>query len=140
MLWLICRTGSNRNEQLKLKNKREYIIGRAPDCDFQVDDKKVSRWHCKLMVKDGRIFLEDMKSANGVRIGKHKVEFAAVLTAADSFRIGLSEFIISKKPAAKGTRTLASRKPPRLLDVIDIPEGLLDESQTIPLAPTGIEL
>jgi predicted component of type VI protein secretion system len=43
------------------------ILGRAPDCDWVLDDRArlLSRQHCEVSVRDGRIFVTDT-SANGI--------------------------------------------------------------------------
>lgn len=44
--------------------KKEYIIGRTPECDIYVDDRSVSRNHLKIVVEPSGVVLMDLGSAN----------------------------------------------------------------------------
>ena len=41
------------------------IVGRGKDCDIFIDDKKISRNHAEMNIKDGRLQLKDLGSSNG---------------------------------------------------------------------------
>jgi pSer/pThr/pTyr-binding forkhead associated (FHA) protein len=47
-----------------------YSIGRAPDCDVCLADKSVSQYHAQLIVEGERVFLVDLESRNGTRVGR----------------------------------------------------------------------
>ena len=49
-------------------NKEDILIGRAPECDIQLEDQKVSRFHASLRVAADGMWLLDMDSKNGVMI------------------------------------------------------------------------
>lgn len=53
-------------EQLDM---RIFSIGRAPDNDYVIDDKSVSQHHAQIVLQEGRVFLEDLDSRNGTRVG-----------------------------------------------------------------------
>ena len=46
-------------------HKDVIYVGRAPDNDVQIRDRSVSRKHLKIMIRDNRYFIEDLKSKNG---------------------------------------------------------------------------
>lgn len=52
-------------------------IGRAPDCDVQLTDPLVSKWHARVEVRDG-VEVVDTNSANGVIVGGVRVQRVAV--------------------------------------------------------------
>jgi len=53
------------------ENKKKYlieggeVIGRGKDCDIFIDDKKISRNHAEINIKNGKLFLKDLGSSNG---------------------------------------------------------------------------
>ncbi|HEX9103384.1 MAG TPA: sigma 54-interacting transcriptional regulator [Polyangia bacterium] len=44
------------------------VIGTNEGCDFRLDDRTVSRFHCEISVRDGRAFVRDLGSKNGTRV------------------------------------------------------------------------
>ncbi|TQV74567.1 FHA domain-containing protein [Aliikangiella marina] len=74
------------------------IIGRANDCDIQIDDQSVSSKHARLVVEadpyfDGAssIFVEDLRSTNGTELNGKKVARER-LSDQDMIKIGFNEF------------------------------------------------
>lgn len=65
--------------------KKEYFIGRNPDCDRVIDNIKVSRRHCRLYQEGDSWFVEDLGSSNGtflngVKVLKSKIISSDILT------------------------------------------------------------
>ena len=50
------------------------VIGRAPDCDFILDDPAVSGRHVRLVREPDGLHLEDLDSANGTYVGERRVK------------------------------------------------------------------
>ncbi len=48
-------------------------LGRQPDCDLQIPLGKISRQHCQIQMNEDRLFVKDMKSANGTFVNGKKV-------------------------------------------------------------------
>ncbi|MGM0558796.1 MAG: FHA domain-containing protein [Myxococcota bacterium] len=46
-------------------SEERFLIGRD-NCDLNMDDRFVSRWHAQLLQRDGALILQDMGSVNGV--------------------------------------------------------------------------
>ncbi len=74
------------------------ILGRAKDCDIQIDDQSVSSKHARIVSEpdpflDGnRIsFIEDLKSTNGTKLNGTPVS-KQKLTDGDSLKIGFTDF------------------------------------------------
>lgn len=44
----------------------DNVAGRAPDCDVCLPSKRVSRRHCVFTLSDGRVFVRDLGSHNGI--------------------------------------------------------------------------
>jgi len=41
------------------------VIGRHPDCEIQLDDASVSRYHAKITLDNGHFYIQDLNSRNG---------------------------------------------------------------------------
>lgn len=55
-------------------NKEYFSVGRKPDNDFMIDDKRVSRYHAQIVTNNGVSHLRDLDSTNGTFIGAELVE------------------------------------------------------------------
>jgi len=44
------------------------VIGRHPECDYQVNLPFISRHHCSLFLHEGRVWVQDLNSRNGTSI------------------------------------------------------------------------
>jgi len=55
-------------------NGRRTRIGRDPSNDIVLSDDTVSSEHAVIEVREGRHWLEDLRSTNGTRLGSHRLE------------------------------------------------------------------
>lgn len=65
-----------------------YLIGRHEDCDIVLPSSSVSRRHANLFVEDGRCYIEDLNSANGVTVDGQRVVNQRHLGTASQVRVG----------------------------------------------------
>lgn len=64
----------------------EFTIGRHQKANITFNDEAISRFHCKLIVRDKRVLLKDLDSANGTFVnGERSQEIE--LRAGDKFKI-----------------------------------------------------
>lgn len=63
------------------------IIGRSSDCDIHVNDSRVSRKHCKLVLSNGTLKVVDLSSTHGTYINGRRIQ-EAELTNGDRLSIG----------------------------------------------------
>ena len=75
-----------------LLDKREIVVGRAPDAEVHVPSDRVSRRHASLECKGGEYVIRDADSANGVFLNGIKVH-SAVLREGDLIQAGDAAFI-----------------------------------------------
>jgi transcriptional regulator with PAS, ATPase and Fis domain len=47
----------------------KLVLGRGDDADVVVDDTRASRRHLELSLRDGRLYVKDLGSRNGTRVG-----------------------------------------------------------------------
>src|SRR5436309_7527492 len=56
-----------------LVDKPILLVGRHPECDIQIDSRKISRRHCCIAQVDNYLIVRDLDSTNGVRINGVRV-------------------------------------------------------------------
>lgn len=64
---LIAQQGPLEGQRWNIQSG--LLIGRAPDCDIQISDRQVSRFHARISPENNSIELEDLGSKNGTYIG-----------------------------------------------------------------------
>ncbi len=78
-------------------------LGRRQDCHLRIPTRDVSRIHCDIMRRDGKIFVKDLGSSNGTYVnGKRIAEVE--LKPGDKLRVGPVLFYVQidgKPPAIK---------------------------------------
>ncbi len=68
-----------------------YSIGRGGECDLTLPERQVSRQHIKILLENGRYFLQDLGSKNGTHLNGRKVESQTVpLQDGDEIQIALA--------------------------------------------------
>jgi CheY-like chemotaxis protein len=81
------------------------IVGRHPTCDYRINNPMISRHHCALSLRDGRVWIEDLHSSNGTRLNGEPLQGARPLEDGDQldlallpFRVRLSEPAVPSPP------------------------------------------
>ena len=69
-------------------------IGRGDEADVCIRDTWSSRVHCRLGVRDGQLFLEDLGSSNGTLVNGTRATETA-LASGDQITIGITTFRVS---------------------------------------------
>lgn len=62
----------------------DVIVGRGKDCDIFIDDKKISRNHAELSIKDGKLKINDLQSSNGTFVNGNKITEMTNLSNGDT--------------------------------------------------------
>src|ERR1700719_3545412 len=70
-----------------LLDKPILLFGRHPECDIQIDSRKISRRHCCLAQVDDYLVVRDLGSTNGIRINGVRV-LEGYLKGGDELTIG----------------------------------------------------
>lgn len=75
---LVVREGPDPGKSLDLDEGDSAVVGRSSDCDFVLSDPGVSRRHCELEVRDGRLHFRDLDSANGTFLDGERQESGTI--------------------------------------------------------------
>jgi FHA domain len=66
----------------------ELIIGRDPQCDFNIQDDTVSARHSRLSYHHHQWWIEDMHSTNGTYLNQERLTTPTVMITGDELRCG----------------------------------------------------
>src|SRR5438034_7986087 len=81
-------------EQKRLDfDKPEVTIGRVAGNDIVLPKGNVSKRHSRIVLKDGKFIIVDLKSTNGTYVNGRKITSPLVIKSTDKIYIG--DFIIS---------------------------------------------
>ncbi|MFL5344795.1 MAG: ATPase, T2SS/T4P/T4SS family [Hyalangium sp.] len=90
--------------------KNEITIGRLAGNDIVLGKGNVSKYHSKIVAKDGKLIILDMKSTNGTFVNGKKIAAPQVLKPTDKIYIG--DYIINVEPLEAGGAGGAEEEPP----------------------------
>lgn len=79
----------------------QFLVGRDPGCQLRPASQAVSKQHCAVIVRDGRVYLKDFGSTNGTVLNDALVQGEErPLQNNDSLKIGPLDFTVRIEPAA----------------------------------------
>lgn len=112
-------TIQDQNDQIVTQASFEqgtYVIGRLETCDIVLASTSVSRQHARIFVQNGRCYIEDMGSANGVIVDGQRVVGKRDLGTASQIHIGdFYIFLSHQRPGLSDEQ--------RVLQTVFIPRG-----------------
>ena len=85
----------NHAGKLIAVNHDKFLIGRSEECHLRPKSDSISRRHCAILRKDGKILLVDLKSRNGTSVNEKPLDpaKAKILKDGDRIRVGKLEFV-----------------------------------------------
>ncbi|MBP7866738.1 MAG: FHA domain-containing protein [Acidobacteria bacterium] len=89
---LVAEKGPVAGSSFSLKSR--VRIGRAPDNEITLPDKKASHHHAILNILAGRLVLTDLNSTNGTTLNGIRVSEPTEVHAGDRIIIGDSCFVV----------------------------------------------
>jgi pSer/pThr/pTyr-binding forkhead associated (FHA) protein len=94
-------SGSSAGRELKIPSE-EFLIGRSDACQLRPKSDSISRKHCILRVREGRLFAEDLGSRNGTFVDGQRLTEETELQHGNMLRLGRLEFevVLEKTPPA----------------------------------------
>jgi pSer/pThr/pTyr-binding forkhead associated (FHA) protein len=106
---LVVAEGAKEGTVIPIPSQ-QFLIGRDPQCQLRPASDSVSKRHCAILVKNGKVFVKDLKSRNGTFVNDRRVEgdAAVVVKHGDQLRIGPLTFVVqieqkaARKPVPSG--------------------------------------
>jgi hypothetical protein len=90
--WLIVERGGGLTRDERFDLLGGLSIGRSKEADIQIEDRYASSIHARLFSREGRHFVEDMKSTNGTLLNGAALNGEAELVDGDTIQIGDTVF------------------------------------------------
>lgn len=87
-LMLRIKGGKHDGQEIRVQQKKKYLIGRAEDCHLRPGGDKVSRYHCALMIDEPMIVIRDLGSTNGTFLNTVKLDGPVELKNGDVVSVG----------------------------------------------------
>ena len=70
----------------------QFIVGRDPQCHLRPASPMISKRHCALLVKGGKVLIRDFDSTNGTFINNEQVKGEREIKNDDVLKVGPLEF------------------------------------------------
>src|SRR4051794_40701790 len=88
-------------ERRELFDKPEINVGRVQGNDLMLPKGNVSKRHARLLFRDGRVIVTDLKSTNGTYVNGRKIAQATLVREGDKIYVG--DFVLRVEIANTGT-------------------------------------
>ena len=96
-MWLTIRAGADTGKVVEIKGDH-FVVGRDESADLMLRDSKVSRRHAYFKeLPDGRVEVNDLKSANGTRLEGNKIDSAVLEGNDEQVQIGDTVLVVTKE-------------------------------------------
>lgn len=109
-------SGPDKGKTFQLTEASGLLVGRSKNTSAQLTDPRVSRVHCEIEVRKGRLVVSDLDSNSGVFVNGKRVTDAALRTG-DVIKLGQTSLRVvddlTEAPTVEPT-VLAPPRPPML--------------------------
>jgi pSer/pThr/pTyr-binding forkhead associated (FHA) protein len=92
-LSLVVAEGAHKGKVIPI-SLAQFLIGRDPQCHLRPASSMISKRHCALLVRNGKVLVRDFSSTNGTFVNDEKVEGEADLNNDDQLKIGPLLFFV----------------------------------------------
>ena len=118
-------TGSHEGTEIPIAGDK-FLIGRSETCQLRPKSDSISRKHCILVIREGRVLIQDLKSRNGTFVNEKKlpVDRAKVLAAGDQLKIGKLSFELVVEHGLQGN------KKPEVSDIGEAAERTVNDGDS----------
>jgi predicted component of type VI protein secretion system len=104
---VVQNAGKTQGQAIPIK-LAQFVIGRDPGCNLRPASAMISKRHCAVLVKEGKVFLRDFGSTNGSFVNDKPVQGEVPLNNGDQLKIGPLLF----KVAIEKTAPVSKPTPP----------------------------
>src|SRR6476620_1610737 len=91
---LVVASGAHQGKVISVTGP-QFLIGRDASCHLRPASQAISKRHCGVLVRDGKVYVKDFGSTNGTTVNDELIKDAEVVVAnGASLKIGPLDFII----------------------------------------------
>jgi pSer/pThr/pTyr-binding forkhead associated (FHA) protein len=103
---LVVASGAHQGKVIPLTGP-QFLVGRDAQCHLRPASQAISKRHCGILVRDGKVYVKDFGSTNGTTVNDQQIKNAEVAIAdGATLKIGPLDFIIRvelRAPTPDGT-------------------------------------
>ena len=103
---LVVASGAHEGRQIPLTGP-QFLIGRDEQCNLRPASQAISKVHCGVLVRDGKVYVKDYGSTNGTLVNDALIQDTEVLVQdGASIRVGPLDFrlkVVKEAAVADGT-------------------------------------
>jgi pSer/pThr/pTyr-binding forkhead associated (FHA) protein len=107
---LVLTSGKQEGKLLEIKLP-QFLIGRDPQCQLRPASPLISKRHCALLQRDGKVFVRDFGSTNGTFVNEEQVEGEVELHDGDQLKIGPIQFTVRLEAGEPGKTPAPATRP-----------------------------
>jgi predicted component of type VI protein secretion system len=97
---LVVASGAHQGKTIPVTGA-QFLIGRDAQCHLRPASQAISKRHCGILIRDGKVYVKDFGSTNGTTINDQLVKDAEVLVESGaSLKIGPLDFTIQIEKTA----------------------------------------
>src|SRR5438309_1904825 len=115
-------------ERREVFDKHEINVGRVQGNDLMLPKGNVSKRHARLLFRDGRVIVTDLKSTNGTYVNGRKIAQATIVREGDKIYVG--DFVLRVELSA-------STPSPRASGGLPAASAMSGSVPTVPAARTS---
>src|SRR5437660_225647 len=93
-LSLVVKTAGKMEGKILSIPLSQFLIGRDPQCHLRPASPSISKRHCALIQRDGKVFVQDFDSTNGTFVNEVPVKGEVELHNSDMLKVGPLLFIV----------------------------------------------
>jgi predicted component of type VI protein secretion system len=101
-LSLVVNQGKTEGKEVPIR-LNQFLIGRDPECHLRPASPLVSKRHCAVLVRNGKVYLRDFESTNGTIVNGQPLKGETELQDGDQFSIGPLGFRVKLSATAAPT-------------------------------------
>jgi len=129
---LVLTAGKQEGKVLEIKLP-QFLVGRDPQCHLRPASPLISKRHCALIQKDGKVFVRDFGSTNGTFVNDEQVEGERELRNEDQLKIGPIHFAVRLEAEPSRTPVPPTKSPTKVAPATPPPSTSADT----PAPPTA---
>src|SRR6516225_10162899 len=99
----VLTPGKQEGQVLEIKLS-QFLVGRDPQCHLRPASPLISKRHCALIQRDGKVFIRDFDSTNGTVVNEVPVKGEVELHHEDRLKIGPLLFAVRVEAAIPVSR------------------------------------
>lgn len=90
---VVLTPGPNQGKMLEIKLS-QFLVGRDTQCHLRPASPMISKRHCAVLQREGKVFVRDFDSTNGTFVNNEQIKGEIELNNGDQLKIGPLSFTV----------------------------------------------